>query len=230
MRQLVTYIFRVGYSLCPSPPTLFLSPSQVKKSTKSREIQDVVFPPQKESQAGRRGLGARPRAAAPPKGCASGPVRAYLRIRETQHRGQLLSVWLGHVLLNLKPFLQTFSLQVREDCPRPRALSLVRLRHRVLREHGIGTCQQRGAGTGERQEGPVSALSAACAPGAHTMLKIVLPQQSALKALSRRHGMASLKRKLRAHKTIGGRPNGSVEWTSPGFRRLIPKKRHKPNA
>lgn len=112
MRQLVTYIFRVGYSFCPSPPTLFLSPSQVEKSTKPREIQDLVFPPQKESQAGRRGLGARPRAAAPPKGCAAGPERAYLRIRETQHRGQLLSVRLGHVLLNLKPFLQTFSLQV----------------------------------------------------------------------------------------------------------------------
>ena len=40
--------------------------------------------------------------------------------------------------------------------------------------------------------------------------------------------MASLKRKLRAFKTIGGRPNRSVEWTSPGFRRLIPKERHKP--
>ena len=40
--------------------------------------------------------------------------------------------------------------------------------------------------------------------------------------------MASLKRKLRAFKTIGRKPNRSVEWTSPGFRRLIPKERHKP--
>lgn len=45
-----------------------------------------------------------------------------------------------------------------------------------------GLCQQRGAGTGERQKGPVSALSRPARLGL-TMLKIVLPQQLALKAL-----------------------------------------------
>lgn len=54
-----------------------------------------------------------------PGGCALQSQLAYLGIREAQHRGQLLSVWLGHILLNLKSFLQAFPLQVGEDCARP---------------------------------------------------------------------------------------------------------------
>lgn len=47
----------------------------------------------------------------------SGRQLAYLSIREAQHRRQLLPVGLGHVLLNLKPLLQAFPLQVGEDGP-----------------------------------------------------------------------------------------------------------------
>lgn len=70
--------------------------------------------------------------------------QTYLRIGQAQHRCQLLSIWLGHVLLNLKPLLQAFPLQVREDSPRPGALPLVGLWHGVLGEDRIGTCGQRG--------------------------------------------------------------------------------------
>lgn len=42
---------------------------------------------------------------------------AYLCIGEAQHCSQLLSVRLGHILLNLKPLFQAFPLQVGEDRP-----------------------------------------------------------------------------------------------------------------
>lgn len=50
-------------------------------------------------------------------GCPLHWELAYLCVREAQHRRQLLSVWLGHILLNLEPFFQAFPLQVGEDRP-----------------------------------------------------------------------------------------------------------------
>lgn len=64
---------------------------------------------------------------------------SYLSICEPQHGSQLLSVRLGDVLLYLKSLLQAFPLQVGEHGPRPRPLPLVRLRHCVFCEDGVGT-------------------------------------------------------------------------------------------
>lgn len=92
----------------------------------------------------------------------------YLSVGESQHRGQLLSVWLRHVFLNLKPLLQAFPLQIGKDRAGPGALPLVRLRHGVLGEHSIGTCQP--AGREREVQGLVSVRAAAS--GSRGYLKV----------------------------------------------------------
>lgn len=77
---------------------------------------------------------------------------SHLSICEPQHGSQLLSVRLGDVLLYLESLLQTFPLQVGEHGPRPRPLPLVRLRHRVFREDGVGTCRRQKHTRGTRVE------------------------------------------------------------------------------
>ena len=48
----------------------------------------------------------------------------YLGIRQTEACGQLSSIRLGDVFLDLEPFLQAFPLKVGEDSSGPRLLTL----------------------------------------------------------------------------------------------------------
>lgn len=65
------------------------------------------------------------------------PPHSYLSVCQAEHGGQLLSVWLGDILLYLKSLLEPFPLQVGKHRPRPRPFPLVRLWHRVFREDGV---------------------------------------------------------------------------------------------
>lgn len=64
---------------------------------------------------------------------------SHLSVRQPQHGRQLFSVRFGDVLLDFKPLLQSFSLQVGEHRPGPRPLPLVGLWHGVFGEDGIRT-------------------------------------------------------------------------------------------